>query len=108
MRAQSSPQLVGCLLVNPAEDSKESVRALVEEHGYKAARFNPYLWPEGASMFDENGQALYKAAGELGIAVGYMCFKARHLSSLSRMPLGSVIVPRHCVWFSSSPLLSLS
>lgn len=70
-------RFVGCLLANPAPDGAgvKEMERLVTEEGYKAVRFNPYLWPEGEKMTNGVGKALFKRAGELGAPVGFMCFK---------------------------------
>lgn len=70
-------RFVGCLLADPRPEGNgvAALRQLVLEEGYKAVRFNPYLWPEGARMTDAIGRRLYKTAGELGIPVGHMPFK---------------------------------
>lgn len=32
-----------------------AIEQLAKEHGYRAVRFNPYLWPEGEKMTNEVG-----------------------------------------------------
>eukprot|EP01025_Chloroclados_australasicus_P031030 TRINITY_DN3130_c0_g2_i2.p1 TRINITY_DN3130_c0_g2~~TRINITY_DN3130_c0_g2_i2.p1 ORF type:complete len:343 (+),score=41.62 TRINITY_DN3130_c0_g2_i2:128-1156(+) len=70
-------KFVGCLLADPTEDGggAEELERLVKEEGYKAVRFNPYLWPEGGKMTNEVGKKMYAKAGELGVPVGYMTFQ---------------------------------
>ena len=46
---------------------------------FRAVRFNPGLWPEGARMTDEVGKAMLALAGERGAYVGSMCFHGLHL-----------------------------
>ncbi|CAN1247383.1 hypothetical protein LINPERPRIM_LOCUS6297 [Linum perenne] len=41
------------------------------QDGYRAVRFNPYLWPSGEKMTNE--------ARELGVHVGFMCMKHHSL-----------------------------
>ena len=38
----------------------DELSQLIQEDGYKAVRFNPYLWPEGQNMTNERGRAMYK------------------------------------------------
>ncbi|XP_050205922.1 uncharacterized protein LOC130014459 [Mercurialis annua] len=74
-------KFVGCCLANPAEDGigvKQLVE-LVSKDGYRAVRFNPYLWPSGQKMTNDVGKALFSKAGELGVPVGFMCFKGLDL-----------------------------
>ncbi|KAJ0537502.1 putative 2-amino-3-carboxymuconate-6-semialdehyde decarboxylase [Helianthus annuus] len=47
--------------------------------GYRAVRFNPYLWPSGQQMTNEIGKAMFSKAGELGVPVGFMCMKGLNL-----------------------------
>ncbi|XP_010044853.2 4-sulfomuconolactone hydrolase, partial [Eucalyptus grandis] len=74
-------KFVGCCLANPAEDGSgiEKLEQLVLKDGYRAVRFNPYLWPSGQKMTNEVGKALFSKAGELGIPVGFMCMKGLNL-----------------------------
>ncbi|CAN1247384.1 hypothetical protein LINPERPRIM_LOCUS6297 [Linum perenne] len=57
--------------------------------GYRAVRFNPYLWPSGEKMTNE--------ARELGVHVGFMCMKglSLHISEIKKL----------CTNFSSTPVL---
>ncbi|CAG9460000.1 unnamed protein product [Pedinophyceae sp. YPF-701] len=70
-------RFVGSLLADPTPGGggAAEVKRLVQEEGYRAVRFNPYLWPEGEKMDNEVGRAMYRAAGELGVPVGHMPFK---------------------------------
>lgn len=70
-------RFVGCLLADPRPDGggEAELRRLVQDEGYRAVRFNPYLWPEGERMTNDIGRAMYAAAGELGVPVGHMPFK---------------------------------
>ncbi|KAF8040940.1 hypothetical protein BT93_B2994 [Corymbia citriodora subsp. variegata] len=85
-------KFVGCCLANPAEDGSgiEKLEQLVLKDGYRAVRFNPYLWPSGQKMTNEVGKALFSKAGELGIPVGFMCMKVyvkfSALFRVSRLP----------------------
>ena len=67
------------LLHDPSLSPKLAVDRLEELvlQGYVGVRFNPYLWPEGQLMSEDerNGLAVYKRCGELGIPIGIMCFK---------------------------------
>ncbi|XP_058103063.1 uncharacterized protein LOC131246719 isoform X3 [Magnolia sinica] len=42
-------KFVGCLLANPAEDGSgiKQLEDLILKDGYRAVRFNPYIWPSG-------------------------------------------------------------
>lgn len=42
------------------ENCVEELSRLIQEDGYKAVRFNPYLWPKGETMTNERGRAMYK------------------------------------------------
>ncbi|KAK2993579.1 hypothetical protein RJ640_030886 [Escallonia rubra] len=79
-------KFVGCCLANPAEDGSgvQQLEHLVMKDGYRAVRFNPYLWPSGQQMTNEIGKALFSKAGELGVPVGFMCMKGLklHLSEI--------------------------
>lgn len=70
-------KFVGCLLADPTPGGggAAAIEQLSREHGYRAVRFNPYLWPEGEKMTNEVGRAMYAKAGELGMPVGHMPFK---------------------------------
>jgi len=70
-------KFVGACLADPTEGGggASELRRLVQEEGYRAVRFNPYLWPKGAPMTDAVGREMFQAAGELGAAVGFMCFQ---------------------------------
>ncbi|PON51864.1 Amidohydrolase-related [Parasponia andersonii] len=82
-------KFVGCCLANPAEDGSgvKHLEQLVAKDGYRAARFNPYLWPSGQKMTNEIGKALFSKAGELGIPVGFMCMKglSTHISEIEEL-----------------------
>ncbi|KAK9865401.1 hypothetical protein WJX84_007086 [Apatococcus fuscideae] len=67
---------VGCLLADPRPHHKglQELERLITTEGYRAVRFHPYRWPEGETMANELGRAMYKRAGELGAPVGFMCF----------------------------------
>ncbi|KAK1415874.1 hypothetical protein QVD17_31662 [Tagetes erecta] len=74
-------KFVGCCLANPAEDGSgvQQLEHLVLEDGYRAVRFNPYLWPSGQQMTNEIGKAMFSKAGELVVPVGFMCMKGLNL-----------------------------
>jgi predicted TIM-barrel fold metal-dependent hydrolase len=48
-------KFVGCLLADPTPGGggAAAIEQLAKEHGYRAVRFNPYLWPEGEKMTNE-------------------------------------------------------
>ncbi|KAJ0095809.1 hypothetical protein Patl1_16983 [Pistacia atlantica] len=73
-------KFVGCCLANPAEDGSgiKQLEQLVKD-GFRAVRFNPYLWPSGQQMTNEVGKAMFSRAGELGVSVGFMCMKGLNL-----------------------------
>ncbi|KAL6983963.1 hypothetical protein U1Q18_017336 [Sarracenia purpurea var. burkii] len=82
-------KFVGCCLANPAEDGSglEQLEHLILKDGYRAVRFNPYLWPSGQQMTNENGKAMFAKAGELGVPVAFMCMKGLnlHLSEIVQL-----------------------
>ncbi|GJX97870.1 4-sulfomuconolactone hydrolase [Tanacetum coccineum] len=65
-------KFVGCCLANPAEDGSgiQQLEHLILTDGYRAVRFNPYLWPSGQQMTNDIGKAMFSKAGELGVPVG--------------------------------------
>ncbi|CAM6127928.1 unnamed protein product [Calypogeia fissa] len=70
-------KFVGCCLADPTDGGGgvRDLERLIKEEGYRAVRFNPYLWPPGQQMTNEVGKAMFSKAGELGAVVGFMCFK---------------------------------
>ncbi|XP_044490153.1 uncharacterized protein LOC123214449 [Mangifera indica] len=74
-------KFVGCCLANPAEDGSgiKQLEQLVLKDGFRAVRFNPYLWPSGQQMTNEVGKAMFSRAGELGVPVGFLCMKGLNL-----------------------------
>ncbi|GAY44161.1 Amidohydro-rel domain-containing protein [Citrus sinensis] len=74
-------KFVGCCLANPAEDviGIKQLEQLILKDGFRAVRFNPYLWPSGQQMTNEVGKAMFSKAGELGVPVGFMCMKGLNL-----------------------------
>ncbi|GAB4828562.1 hypothetical protein Ancab_018222 [Ancistrocladus abbreviatus] len=74
-------KFVGCCLANPAEDGSgiEQLEHLILKDGYRAVRFNPYLWLSGQLMTNDIGKAIFTKAGELGVPVGFMCMKGLNL-----------------------------
>ncbi|KAF6262608.1 hypothetical protein COO60DRAFT_1268012 [Scenedesmus sp. NREL 46B-D3] len=86
---QYPDRFVGCLLADPTPGGggAAAIEQLATEHGYRAVRFNPYLWPEGEKMTNEVGQAMYQKAGELGLPVGHMPFKGLllHINEIEQL-----------------------
>ncbi|URE09349.1 Amidohydrolase [Musa troglodytarum] len=82
-------KFIGCCLANPAEDGTgiRQLEDLVLKDGYRAVRFNPYLWPSGQKMTNEIGKAMFYRAGELGVPVGIMCMKglSLHISEIEEL-----------------------
>uniref|UniRef100_A0A2P2KHS2 4-sulfomuconolactone hydrolase n=1 Tax=Rhizophora mucronata TaxID=61149 RepID=A0A2P2KHS2_RHIMU len=74
-------KFVGCCLANPEEDGTglKQLEQLILKDGYRAVRFNPYLWPANQKMTNEVGNALFSMAGKLGVPVGFMCMKGLNL-----------------------------
>ncbi|KAH7670220.1 4-sulfomuconolactone hydrolase protein [Dioscorea alata] len=74
-------KFIGCCLANPAEDGNgvEQIEHLVLKDGYRAVRFNPYIWPSNQKMSNEIGKAMFSKAGELGVPVKIMCMKGLDL-----------------------------
>eukprot|EP00249_Psilotum_nudum_P000288 c11233_g1_i1 orf=26-805(+) len=70
-------KFVGCCLADPTEGGGgvSELERLVNEEGYGAVRFNPYLWPAGQKMTNAVGKAMFAKAGQLGIPVGIVCLK---------------------------------
>jgi hypothetical protein len=42
------------------EDGANELTRLVQEDGFRAVRFNPYLWPESETMNNASGRAMYQ------------------------------------------------
>ncbi|KAK2413387.1 4-sulfomuconolactone hydrolase [Trifolium repens] len=82
-------KFIGCCLANPAGDGGglKQFEHLVLKDGYRAVRFNPYLWPSGEKMTNEIGKAIFKRAGELNVPVGFMCMKGLdlHISEIEQL-----------------------
>ncbi|KAF6137927.1 hypothetical protein GIB67_041800 [Kingdonia uniflora] len=74
-------KFAGCCLANPAEDGSgiKQLEDLVLKDGFRAVRFNPYLWPSGQKMTNEIGKAMFAKAGELKAPVAFMCMKGLNL-----------------------------
>lgn len=68
-------------------DGAAILEDLVSREGYRAVRFNPYLWPDGERMTNDAGRAMYAKAGELGVPVGVMTFKGllRHIDEITEL-----------------------
>ncbi|KAK7273117.1 hypothetical protein RIF29_14163 [Crotalaria pallida] len=79
----------GCCLANPADDGSglKQFEDLVLKDGYRAVRFNPYLWPSGEKMTNKVGKALFQRAGELKVPAGFMCMKGldMHISEIEQL-----------------------
>ncbi|KAL0364358.1 UNVERIFIED_CONTAM: hypothetical protein Sangu_0533400 [Sesamum angustifolium] len=86
---QYPSKFIGCALANPAEDGTgiKQLEDLISKDGYRAVRFNPYLWPSGQLMTNAVGKAMFAKAGELGVPVGFMCMKGLdlHLSEIEEL-----------------------
>ena len=70
-------RFVGCALANPSagRDGVDALRALLGDgKTFRAARFNPALWPARASMDDDVGREMFSLCGDVGAVVGFMCF----------------------------------
>ncbi|CAA6659982.1 unnamed protein product [Spirodela intermedia] len=82
-------KFIGCCLANPADNGSgiAHLEHLVLKDGYRAVRFNPYIWPSGQKMTNEIGKALFSKAGELGVPVGIMCMKGLglHVSEIEEL-----------------------
>ncbi|GJT25966.1 4-sulfomuconolactone hydrolase [Tanacetum coccineum] len=82
-------KFVGCCLANPAEDGSgiQQLEHLILTDGYRAVRFNPYLWPSGQQMTNDIGKVMFSKAGELGVPVGFMCMKGLnlHISEIEKL-----------------------
>ncbi|KVI05691.1 Amidohydrolase 2 [Cynara cardunculus var. scolymus] len=116
-------KFVGCCLANPAQDATglHQLEHLILEDGYRAVRFNPYLWPSGQLMTNEIGKAMFWKAGELGVPVGIMCMKGLnlHISEIEKLctefpkttlvldHLGFCKPPTSALFLLPSPLLFL-
>ena len=75
-------RFVGCCLADASVGGggAATLGDLLAPRGpFRAVRFNPGLWPEGARMTDEVGKAMFALAGERGAYVGFMCFHGLHL-----------------------------
>ena len=42
------------------DSGADELTRLVLEEGFAAVRFNPYLWPEGKTMSDARGRAMFQ------------------------------------------------
>lgn len=82
-------KFVGCCLANPADDGSglRQFEDLVLKDGYRAVRFNPYLWPPGEKMTNKVGKEIFQRAGELNVPVGFMCMKGLdlHISEIEQL-----------------------
>ncbi|XP_073279137.1 uncharacterized protein [Primulina huaijiensis] len=103
-------KFVGCCLANPAEDGGgiKQLENLITKDGYRAVRFNPYLWPSGQLMTNEVGKAMFSKAGELGVPVGIMCMKGLdlHLMEIEQLctEFPSTVVLLDHVTFCKPPI----
>lgn len=75
----------------PAEAAARLESLAASRSGWVGVRFNPYKWPEGASMADEKGMAMFRKAGELGLVVGFMPFKglSQHVADIEALLISS-------------------
>jgi predicted TIM-barrel fold metal-dependent hydrolase len=64
--------LRGMCLIDPTHDDPPAELARLREEGYVAVRFNPNLFPEGRGLDSSLGRALFAAAGELEMPVGFL------------------------------------
>ncbi|GAB2280703.1 hypothetical protein Dimus_015329 [Dionaea muscipula] len=82
-------KFIGCCLANPAKDGSgvNQLEELISKDGYRAIRFNPYLWPSGELMTNEIGKAMFSKAGDLGVPVGFMCMKGlnQHITEIEEL-----------------------
>ncbi|KAL2329647.1 hypothetical protein Fmac_017228 [Flemingia macrophylla] len=82
-------KFVGCCLANPSNDGNglKQFEDLVLKDGYRAVRFNPYLWPPGDKMTNKVGKAIFQRAGELNVPVSFMCMKGLdlHISEIEQL-----------------------
>uniref|UniRef100_A0A7N0U9Z4 Amidohydrolase-related domain-containing protein n=1 Tax=Kalanchoe fedtschenkoi TaxID=63787 RepID=A0A7N0U9Z4_KALFE len=82
-------KFIGCCLANPANDGSGvgELERLILKDGYRAVRFNPYLWPSDEKMTNEIGRSMFSKAGELGVPVGFMCMKGLnlHISEIEQL-----------------------
>ncbi|KAG4401969.1 hypothetical protein AAZX31_02G091100 [Glycine max] len=82
-------KFVGCCLTNPADDGSglKQFEDLVLKDGYRAVRFNPYLWPPREKMTNKVGKEIFQRAGELNVPVGFMCMKGLdlHISEIEQL-----------------------
>ncbi|ONK58545.1 uncharacterized protein A4U43_C09F14170 [Asparagus officinalis] len=82
-------KFIGCCLANPSEDGSgiKQLEDLVLKDGYRAVRFNPYLWPSGQKMTNKIGKAMFSKAGALKVPVGFMCMKglSLHISEIEEL-----------------------
>ncbi|XP_078433954.1 catalytic/ hydrolase [Wolffia australiana] len=82
-------KFIGCCLANPSDSGSgvALLEQLVLKDGYRAVRFNPYIWPLGQKMTNEIGKSLFAKAGELNVPVGLMCMKGLglHISEIEEL-----------------------
>jgi predicted TIM-barrel fold metal-dependent hydrolase len=82
----------GMLLFNPTVLSESEAISQIDRlraSGFVGIRFNPYLWPEGSTMSQENGigLAVYRYCGSISMPVGIMCFQGldQHYSDILKL-----------------------
>eukprot|EP00929_Paragymnodinium_shiwhaense_P110430 TRINITY_DN77443_c0_g1_i1.p1 TRINITY_DN77443_c0_g1~~TRINITY_DN77443_c0_g1_i1.p1 ORF type:complete len:358 (-),score=98.85 TRINITY_DN77443_c0_g1_i1:10-1062(-) len=79
----------GMFVADPAaSDPVGAMKALKQSDPdyWVGVRFNPYKWPD-AKMDDTTGMALFEAAGELRLPVGFMPFKGlnQHIDAIEAL-----------------------
>eukprot|EP00884_Botryococcus_braunii_P020193 jgi/Botrbrau1/6858/Bobra.152_2s0017.1 len=71
-------KFVGCALANPTlspDAAAGEIERLARQDGFRAVRFNPYLWPDGRRMNDQVGHAIFAKCAELDLVASFMTFK---------------------------------
>ena len=75
---EHSDRCRGVLLVDPSRgpEQLDAVLAMAPPGAWSGVRLNPGLWQAagGASIAGDNGQAIFKRCGELGLAATFMFF----------------------------------
>jgi predicted TIM-barrel fold metal-dependent hydrolase len=70
----------GMALLDPTADN--DYLPSLKAQGYVGVRFNPYLFNDDLPMRGARGMELFKQCGDLGMPVGFMCFKGLNLHIL--------------------------
>ena len=99
----------GMCLADPSLDQAAAVSVLDWHHkqGFVGVRFNPYTFADN-NMNSEVARALFAHAGELGMPVGFMCFKGLqlHLDDIEGLMISSpktTVILDHFGFFRQSP-----